>query len=344
MLSVFVLFIHMSSFAQPYPIEGSAYEGIIECINVFFRKSFVLTAVPLFFIISGATFFRDYKPSDYKKRLISRAKSILIPYLIWNTVNTLFELVISNTPISNYFAGREIVEINIRNILTGIFFYTSYGPFWFIFNLMIFIAITPLIYLIISKKRIAIPVMAGLLVLQTFGINLPEAMFFEAESLVYYIFGAFIGKYCFDWFASESSSKAHALGGIGILASTAFFFAQGIKLFTLPDSVNAVVKIIASLSLWIVVDKLFRSIPVKNFMCDSFIVYATHDSLRSVFIKLFYLLFLKHPMMAVLNFFVASALTIITICVFCAFMRKFFPRIFAVISGSRVSKRALKAN
>lgn len=44
----------------------------------------VETCVPFFFMISGYLFFRTYKSSKWKAKIRSRAKSLLIPYLIWN--------------------------------------------------------------------------------------------------------------------------------------------------------------------------------------------------------------------------------------------------------------------
>lgn len=339
LLSIFVLLIHMSSFSQ-YAITGTSFEGITSVVNVFFRKSFVLLAVPLFFVISGATYFRNYTNKDYKRRLISRAKSLLVPYLIWNTLNMLFEITTSYTFISNYFIGREKFVISVPNILLGIFFYDCNGPFWFIFNLMIFVIASPLLDVILSKKWLGLSVIAVLIALQIFNINLPEKIFFEAESLVYYLIGAYIGKYHFCMFSAKSTKRTQKIGAAGFITSTAILFVQEMSLFTFPDAINAIVKSAGAISLWFFLDCLIDKVTQKNYMDDSFIIYALHVNVSAVLIKLFYLALPKHPLMSILNLFVCTALTVALICVFCAILKKFLPKVYAIVSGARARTKS----
>lgn len=104
-LSIFVVFIHMSSFSQ-YKYEAANCYTIVNFCKLFMKQSFVLIAVPLFFIISGATLFRNYKPSEYKNKLIMKAKTLLVPFICWNILNMLFSIITSYSCISNYFIGR----------------------------------------------------------------------------------------------------------------------------------------------------------------------------------------------------------------------------------------------
>ena len=48
------------------------------------------TCVPFFFMISGFLFFRTYKPSKIKEKILSRVRTLLIPYVIWNTIYAVF--------------------------------------------------------------------------------------------------------------------------------------------------------------------------------------------------------------------------------------------------------------
>lgn len=336
-LSVFVLFLHMSSFTQ-YDITGTQYEGVLSFLHVFLQKTFVVLAVPLFFIISGATTFRNYTNKDYPKKLVSRVKSLLIPYLIWNTINLLYAIITSYTFISNYFVGREKFVISLPNILLGIFFYSCYGPFWFIFNLMVFTIFLPLINLLISKKTVGISAIIALLILQFFDIKLPETIFFESESLVYYMLGCYIGKHHFDLFSSKTNALIRAISVGLFLVITVVFCVQGYGLFAIIEVPRIVIKIVYSMSFWIMVDYVIEKIPQKGFMSDSFIIYATHNTLKAIILKLFYMLMPKHPLMSIVSFVLCSVLTLIIICLFCAFMKKFLPKIYGVISGTKVDK------
>ena len=136
-LSIVVFLIHISSFAQ-YPNTGSTSSLINESLSFFFTVSITRFAVPMFFILSGIAFYRDYSNSKYLSKLKSRIFTLLIPYLVWNTLCMIFEIVCSYSFISEYYVGRVKFELTFSNILAGIFL-CKCTPFWFIFNLMVFI-------------------------------------------------------------------------------------------------------------------------------------------------------------------------------------------------------------
>ena len=151
-LSVLVVLIHASSFSQYIrSVEIPFFENFI---NIFFRKALPLFAVPLFFIILGATFFRDYNSSDYLKKIKNRIRTLAVPYLIWNILCMIFSIIISNTFISNYLIGRQKFVFTAENVLLSVFHYKCNGPFWFVFALMLYVLLTPLIQILIKNKII----------------------------------------------------------------------------------------------------------------------------------------------------------------------------------------------
>lgn len=56
----------------------------------------IQTCVPFFFVISGYLYFRTYKKESAKKKIISRIKSLGVPYLIWNTVYAAYTIFMSS--------------------------------------------------------------------------------------------------------------------------------------------------------------------------------------------------------------------------------------------------------
>lgn len=158
-------------------------EKTIELINkafsVLFKETIVRASVPAFFMISGALFFRDYTNEKYAGKMRSRFFSLVVPYLIWDTVWMIFNIVISHSFISNYFIGREIYSISIQSILLGIFHYKGLAALWFVFDLIVFATIAPVLNLLLSRKAIGIICIVTVTVLAQFGIVLPEAVFFR---------------------------------------------------------------------------------------------------------------------------------------------------------------------
>ena len=54
------------------------------------------TCVPFFLMISGYLFFRTYEPAKAKSKILSRGRTLLIPYLIWNAIYAAFIIGLSN--------------------------------------------------------------------------------------------------------------------------------------------------------------------------------------------------------------------------------------------------------
>ena len=128
-LSVLVFWDHCSTF------ENYDSNAVLRFVSSLFSHSIGRIAVPLFFIIAGVAFYRDYTDGKYVDKLKSRIRSLVIPFLLWNIINMAFEIVAS-TFFSQYFVGREKIVLTLPNIMFGIFHYQYNRPFWFILFLL----------------------------------------------------------------------------------------------------------------------------------------------------------------------------------------------------------------
>lgn len=333
-LSVFVVFIHMSSFSQ-YSYEGTNAYTILNFSKLFFKRSFVLVAVPLFFIISGATLFRNYNPSQYKNKLISKTKTLLIPFICWNIINMIFSIITSYSFVSNYFISRQPFELTLSNILLSIFFYKCNGPFWFIFNLMIFVIATPVINYIMRKKTVGAISIIALILLEAFNLRLPKVIFFEPESIIYYLVGCFIGRHYFNVFIKKSSAKMQILASILFIIITLYKLCVEYEVIVFFKAVDIVITIIYALAFWVMTDAIINKITVRPYMKNSFFIYAAHINVSAIIIKLFYLALPKAPIMAIFNFIICSTLSVFFICIMCKYLSRFTPQIYKVLSGNR---------
>lgn len=79
-MSILVFFIHISSIAQ-YTNSGSFISVINQNFAFFFKESITSFAVPMFFILSGISFFKDYDNKKYYNKMKSRVFTLIIPYL-----------------------------------------------------------------------------------------------------------------------------------------------------------------------------------------------------------------------------------------------------------------------
>lgn len=118
------------------------------------------TGVPGFFFISGYLFFLSKK--TYVQKLKTRFHTLLVPYLLWNTILLslyLIAYVAGYPPNINY---RSIAEYDFIDFVRlfwdrGTFdngnFVPLLCPFWYIRNLLIMSLLSPLFYYIIKYGR-----------------------------------------------------------------------------------------------------------------------------------------------------------------------------------------------
>ena len=85
--TIFVVYIHSDNTTQ-YKLYGKIGE-ITKFIEEIIAPSIIDAAVPIFFLVSGLLFFRDYHWNKVLSKYKSRIKSIAIPYFAWNSIYTL---------------------------------------------------------------------------------------------------------------------------------------------------------------------------------------------------------------------------------------------------------------
>ncbi len=338
LLSILVFFVHISSFFNyTYIGELSAFsEGfrnyISNCITGF--------AVPLYFIISGALFFRDYKTENYLPKLKKRVRTLLLPYLIWNTLWLIFDLICSYTPISNYFTGRQVISLDLGTILNAIFHYGRNLPFWFVFALMFFILLSPLFDLLLRNKYVGIAVIVGIWGLSLFGIGLPTPFFFKQNSIVFYLIGALIGKHCFAPFTRPRTKRTQAISlPIVILSTIPLFFFPKYRTTPLEIALDDILNLIGAFGFWFAADlfvhKLCRFYCIKT----SFAVFALHVNVSAIVTKILFLLLPKRGIFAIPNFVLTVIITLTLIALFQWLMSRYFPKTASILFAANVKPK-----
>lgn len=333
LLSILVFWIHISTFIN-YQYDDTIMSHLIMNFSKIVTKIITPAAVPLFFIISGALFYRNYRNDDYLLKLKSRIKSLLLPYLLWNILNMLFSILTSYTFVSKYFINREKFVISLTNILRGIFLYGCNKQFWFIFCLFIFALSAPIIYSLIKNKYIAILSIIVLVILDNFGIGLPEVIFFSRTSIIYYMIGAFIGKHYFDWFCNKANRNRIIISWLFLICSLIW---QGVVVYRQIDVNPIIINIhllIFACSLWVSMDCI-KDIKVKEFMKHSFMVFALHFNVSAVITKLLYLIFPSNYIFAVPNFILTTVSTLVIIETVTQILKHLMPAVYVILSGGR---------
>ncbi len=153
--------------------------GIYNALCILFSYVIPHMTVPTFFIISGYLFFRninEWSWQAYKEKLIKRFRTLLIPYILWNIIPVVINLVRytvlavvnhSADIIHEYVSGLSIWNIFFQyvkfprpaNILGWDICFQDgprNGTLWFIQDLIVLSIISPVIYQLIRKTGLFI--------------------------------------------------------------------------------------------------------------------------------------------------------------------------------------------
>ena len=192
-----IVFIHIS-------VDKSEYGFIAGYIYDIISKGICLTAVPLFFIISGYLFFANIEENNkfsftsYKHKLHSRLSTLLLPYIIWNLIALLYIIILQKThQNSNLFTWVMWQDGNIsfREFLMSFVSLRGGEPllyqFWFLRNLIIINLFAPIIYYILRRSQFFLL----LLICLSLWIVLDDKsqiVHFELTTLCFYSIGAYL--------------------------------------------------------------------------------------------------------------------------------------------------------
>lgn len=167
-------------------VETSAVTSFIrDCIARVVARS----TVPVFFMISGYLFFINFDGTraSFLSKMTSRAKTLLVPFLIWNIANLAVMAMLQSMPsMQQFFSGNNarIASFGGFDYLNAIFGLDRTPiayQFWFIRDLMVLVILSPVIYLLTRQFAVATLVVLSLGwfgLLWPFYIPSPEGIFF----------------------------------------------------------------------------------------------------------------------------------------------------------------------
>lgn len=334
-LCIFVLWIHISASFSGYEFDQNGVSAFVAAFQIIVTKTITPVAVPLFFVISGAVWFRNYSGDLYPSKIKKTIRSLVIPYLAWNTLNMLFSIVASYSFLSDYFVGREKFQINVWSVINAILFRGCYRPFWFVFCLILYRFASPIIDFALKKKQIAVIVFLLLAGLASLDIETPiDILYYALHNTIYYFIGCYIGKYHFGWF----TKKTKGLGVINIVvfvAGMAYMYYVSAKQIHEYQLIRMIVILMMVFSFWHICDSIIPHIQMREFHKHSFFVYAMHLNIMACFAKVFYIAMPKNVLFAIPNFLLTTISTLVVIEIFCVTLKRFWKNGYMLLSGDR---------
>lgn len=181
-LAFLVVLIHVS---VPESWSTQAEQGAIQFFRFFFLCPL---AVPLFFLFFGFLFFREREltRADYVRKLKSRVRTLLIPYLLFSLIGAGYIWGVKSFGFSR---AAENPYNEIHNLWDFFVFICKdgggIGPLWFLRHLFLVSLLSPLICFLIKKIGV-------LFVLLLFSWMATDGGSIYSVSLFFWSAGAFI--------------------------------------------------------------------------------------------------------------------------------------------------------
>ena len=334
LLIIMVVFIHSSPDMTAY--IGSAgltvSQTSFHCFTYIISQSVSRAAVPLFFLISSVLLYsKDFKwiPNMHKK-----CRTVLLPYIIWNTYWILFCYAAQTIPVIMSYFPRESYYVRQFRFMDWISAYTYLNgnyPFlytlWFLRDLFILNVFALLIRKIVDKQPVAVLVSITFLWLSN--ISIP---YLDSQSVVFFVLGYYIVKYKID------IKRADAMNWVAL---TMLYAVSVILDYAFSNSCPVIHRISVCIGIifFIKLSGVLINIKIGDkilYLADyTFIIYVYHEMNLSILRKIITLVLPQTALLQWAEFLLIPFVITAGCILFGMIFKKVFPGIYLLSTGSR---------
>ena len=339
------LVVLLHSFFSPWdrrPVV-SFMDSSYDAIRIFFSQGCCRVAVPIFFLISGYLFFtklNEWNTKIWLDKVKKRVKNIVIPYFIWNIIAMAFSLFL----LYRFWllkGGERPELLTWFNSIGGVGAFWDAGnsapynlPLWFVRNLIVLIAVSPVIYCFVKKTKVYGLIILSILYLTDLWTSIPG---FESSGFMFFTLGAFFSINSID-FAIYFKDRLYWLCPIAIVILSLMVVTFG-DMNQLWQYLHRLFTFIGSFAMIGLVAKLFekKSIRVYPFLSNSsFFIYAAHSFILSSVQDIINKPYIPNTQFVlILKYLLLPFITILTLLFVYSLMQKIAPKTLAFITGGR---------
>jgi len=317
------------------------YTGGIKFLVNYISEGLGTLSVPLFFLLGGYLFFHGVQPSIawFRRKILSRSKTLLIPLLFWNLVCLALTAVAQANPVTAaYFSGRSAPVASFRaldylNAIAGVTSHPIAFQFWFIRDLIVLVVLSPVIYLLLTT----VPgLLLVILVARWFSSSTTWTIpFLSREAALFFCIGSLLAMRRVD-LRNLDKWTAIALAYVPLSILDALLKESGMS-----NLIHKTAELFGIALVFCATRYLSKSLTVKQWLIAlspaSFFVFASHEPLLAVVRKLSYAFWAPPNAFKLVVLYFADPLFVISFCtaMYFACLRA-IPTFTSIITGGRV--------
>ncbi|WP_274534036.1 MULTISPECIES: acyltransferase [unclassified Ensifer] len=336
-----IVFVHV-----PYDPATSPYAGNyggFDWLRVFLGDSLFRVGVPCLSAISGYLLFRrGLDRFDYRKTLKTKARTVLLPFLLWNGAFLALVFVAQGEEISSGYLP-DVADANAREWLTLVFALEGMPinlPLYFLRDLLLCIVLSPALAWLI--KRYPAQTLAVLLVYVV--LPFPNGIFLKKSILLGFSAGIYLSLHEVDIRRFDRFSWAIVVAFIAAaLLLSALLYQYGPDFPIWLDMLRSLTALFGIAGSWAVSALLVRTsigASLARVGGLSFWIFCTHFPL----LVLFWMIWNRMDVAYYPTFYcTAPFVAIATLACAHALARRWLPNVTAILTGSRTGS-TLKAS
>lgn len=342
-----LVFLHYGSV---YGSDVSAFSGYrgqaapIASILVSFVLFFAFTAVPMLATISGWLFFRNATSAqapDFRRLWKRRLTSIVVPFVLWSAAAVVGALVL-RLKFPDLFIGSlgepgSAGPLMLLNAVLGVTEPPLAVQFWFVRDLIVSIALAPIVWLAASRVPVASLALLAVawLTEQTLGV------FLRLDTFLFFFFGAVLAIHRLDVTPDERLAPplfVTFLMAVGLRTIAPWL--TGVDQSVWFDVGSSLMRVLGVAAMWSISGVLTRGLAGRLAAQSAptvFFIYCAHFPL------IFYVKTLLGRLHApegdaelVVHYLVTVALTLLIMAIMARVLRILWPSALAVLSGGRM--------
>lgn len=326
----FVLVIHAN-------YESSILKPLSSALQYFTGAAGMsVAAVPLFYFISGVLFYKGVNTiGDCLPQMRKRVKSLLVPYIIWNIIFVSWYVVLKYIPGVSVFVNSDVLS-NIDfhkpwDTLAYLFLEPAGFQLWFLRDLILYVALSPIIYVSIKKM----PWLTYFTLLLVFGC-------IGRCGITYFVLGGILAIH-YDFELLKRLLTKPLVCVCTVMYLMVCLLASDI--ISLPISIfnpyyQQVISVVGIMAIWGGYDMLVGegyviSNRVKKFISYTFFIYLFHEPTFNIIKKMGLIIFGCSDLSLILLYLINPIIMIVVAVCAGMICQHFVPKLYSIATGGR---------